>query len=242
MARDEYLFNLCHQKKIGILRIYFWIKPTFSIGKSQKIKKVLNVEYVKKKKFAFVRRPTGGKTVFHNDEITYSVVSSDDTFYKNNDLFKSYALICEILVEALNRVGIPAYLSSGNSAKYSRTNHPCFSFTVRHEIEVDKRKIIGSAQKRDKNALLQHGSIPISMDYSIYAQGTFSNPDLVKNRMITLNEIKKVSKEELIESIFFSFESFLDDRLKPYDFTDDEINEIAKIRKKYESKDWNYYC
>ena len=99
---------------------------------------------------------------------------------------------------------------------------------------------MGSAQKRDKIALLQHGSVPISMDYALYARGVNSTPELVKERMTTLNEVSAKSKEDLINSLIFSFQSFIDNKLEEFEFNESDKREIFTIKKKYDSKNWNF--
>jgi lipoate-protein ligase A len=240
MATDEFLFNLCQKKKKGFLRIYSWESPSFSYGVSQKINKAIDIAYVEKNKCKFVRRITGGKTVLHNDEITYSVISSEDVFFTKNDLHKSYALIAKVLVNAFNQIGIGAYLSEGSKRKLSKTNMPCFSFPTPNEIEYDGKKLVGSAQKRNNKALLQHGSIPLTMDYDLYANGAKSNKKLLKQNMITLNDIKLIDKKILINSLIVNFENFVGVKFSEFDFSKENKSEIEKIEKKYKSKTWNY--
>jgi len=240
MATDEFLFNICQKKKIGFLRIYSWNAPSFSFGVSQKISKAIDINYVEKNKCKFVRRITGGKTVLHNDEITYSVISSEDVFFTQNDLYKSYTLIAKILVDSFNQIGIGAYLSKGSKSKLSKTNMPCFSFPTPNEIEYDGKKLVGSAQKRNKKALLQHGSIPLTMNYDLYANGAKSNKKLLEQNMITLNDIKPIDKSILINSIIVNFENFIGMKFSEFDFPKEKNREIEKLEKKYKSKEWNY--
>lgn len=240
MARDEYLFNLCHKKKAGFLRIYFWQTPTFSMGVSQKIKSVINLDYIKKNNYSYIRRITGGKTVLHNNEVTYAVVSSEDIFYKDNDLYRSYLLISSFLINTLKKIGLDVYLSKGSSSKFSRSNNPCFSFPTTNEIEIGGKKIVGSAQKRDNKALLQHGSIPMFMDYEMYSKGTGSTVDLIRSNMTTLSEVSNTSKEDLIDSLIYCFQSFINNKLEDFEFEGSEIKEIAELEKKYNSNSWNF--
>jgi len=240
MAVDEFLFNYCQNKKVGFLRIYSWERPSFSYGVSQKINKAVDVEYIKNNGLSFVRRITGGKTVLHNDEITYALASSEDIFFSDNDLYKSYSLIANVLVDAFNSIGIEAYLSKGSPAKFSKSNMPCFSFPTRNEIEYDGKKLVGSAQKRNNKALLQHGSIPISMDYELYAKGAKSNKRLLKGSMIPLKEIVEIRKKKIIDAIIDSFKKFIGENFENFEFSNENISEIDELEKKYKSEDWNF--
>jgi len=240
MARDEYLFHLCHEKKAGFFRLYTWANPTFSFGVSQQIAKVLDLQYIKDNGFSYVRRITGGKAVLHDDEITYAVVSSEDVFHKQHDLYQSYLLIAKVLVDAFNRLGLNALLSAGSPAKWSKSNNPCFSFPTPNEIEIAGKKIIGSAQKRDNRALLQHGSIPITMDYERYAGATNSRPELIERHMTTLAQVSDKSREALRNALIVSFQSFIGSKLQEFDFDTNQEREIENLEKKYGSKDWNF--
>lgn len=240
MARDEFLFNLCHDIKAGFFRIYYWELPTFSFGVSQKITKAINTDYIKENGCEYVRRITGGKTVLHNDEITYAVVSSEDIFYRDNDLYQSYKLISQVLVDAFNKIGVPAYLSKGSPPALSKTNNPCFSFPTPNEIEIDGKKIVGSAQKRDNKALLQHGSIPVGMDYQLYADGANSRPKIISRSMTTLTEASDKTKEDLEGALVQCFQEFVNQPFKEFRFAEDDKKKIAEIAEKYKSNEWNY--
>ena len=240
MAVDEYLFKLCHQKQVGFFRLYYWDKPSFSIGVSQKTEKAVNTDYINSSDFSFVRRITGGKTVLHDDEITYAVISSEDIFFRDNDLYKSYLLISEIILDALKISGIDAYLSKGSSPSLSKSNDPCFSFPTPNEIEVGGKKIAGSAQKRDRQALLQHGSIPFSMDYSIYASGANSRENIIRRSMTTIGDVTDLGREQISKNFIKAFTGFIDEKLKKYIFTNEDKKEIEKLTAKYNSEEWNF--
>ena len=240
MARDEYLFHLCHRKKCGFFRLYSWEKPTFSFGVSQKISRAIHVDFIRKKNCEYVRRITGGKTVLHHHEITYSVASSEAVFFLEHDLYKSYMLISKVIVRALGMMGLEAYLSKGKSAGLARSNQPCFSFPTLNEIEVSGKKIVGSAQKRDKQALLQHGSIPIRMDYELYANGSNSERSFIEANMTTLSELSDKPREVLSDFLVKDFQEFIGTGFKSYMFEKSDKNELEKIIEKYQSTDWNH--
>jgi lipoate-protein ligase A len=242
MARDEYLWNLCHEKRMGFFRLYSWDKPSFSFGVSQKIEKAVNLDFIERNNgaFAYVRRITGGKTVLHDDEITYSVISSEDIFYRDNDLYRSYMLISTVLVNAFHELGLNAYLSKGSPSHLSKSNNPCFSFPTPNELEIDGKKIVGSAQKRDNRALLQHGSIPISMDYERYAAGTRSRPAIIKRSMTTLSEVSAKTRDDLAHALINSFQEFIRQKPEVFEFEPKDKLQIAEIEKKYSSHQWNF--
>jgi len=239
MARDEYLFNLCHQEKIGFLRIYSWLTPTFSIGASQKTSRAINLSYLEQNNLSFVRRITGGKTVLHDHEVTYAVISSEDIFFKDKDLYNSYMLIAGFLMNVLQSIGVEAQFSTSSSSALARSDQPCFSFPTTNEIEIKGKKIIGSAQKRDKYALLQHGSIPLSMDFDMYAQGTQAKAAFLQNKMTTIQQETSCTAQEVIRSMIASFKTFINADLKEYVLSEEDKKEIDKVKEKYLTDNWN---
>ena len=240
MAVDEYLFDLCHRQKAGFLRIYSWLRPTFSFGVSQKIEKAVNAGFIGNNGCEYVRRITGGKTVLHDDEITYSIVSSEDVFFRGHDLHHSYQLISRVLVDAFRSIGIDASLSKGSSGEMARSHHPCFSFPASNEIEVDGKKIVGSAQKRDRTALLQHGSIPVTMNFELYAGGSNSDAGFIRRSMTTLTAVSTVKKKDCIQAMISSFARFVDGPLAEVDSDAIDRGQMEKLTEKYRSHEWNF--
>jgi lipoate-protein ligase A len=239
MARDEHLFHLCHETKRGFLRLYAWERPSFSIGVSQKAQRALDLDFIRDSGCEYVRRITGGKAVLHHREITYAVASSDDLFFKEHDLHQSYMLISQLLVQAIRSLGVDASLSRGSAAELSRSHNPCFSFPTPHEIEAGGKKIVGSAQKRDRQALLQHGSIPLAMDYDLYAGGANFPAAALKKSMTTWGDLSSKGAQELKEAIVASFRDFSGGMLGPMAFTPEDKERIAGLREKYASDAWN---
>lgn len=158
MDQDLYLFNKFEQEDgQPALRIYGWEKPCISLGYSQDPNIELNQSNCKKYRIEIVKRPTGGGIVFHNEyEVTYSLVCDKDDNRLPAGMIESYIAISEIVIKALRKVGIKAELSSSRHNEQARL---CFSYPATYEITLNGIKIVGSAQKRGKKALLQQGSI-----------------------------------------------------------------------------------
>ncbi|MDY0295797.1 MAG: biotin/lipoate A/B protein ligase family protein [Acidobacteriota bacterium] len=240
MARDEFLFHWCVSHEAGILRLYAWDKPSFSIGASQKSARAVDLDVLSQEHHPLVRRITGGKTVLHDDEVTYAVVSSEAVFHRDHDLLQSYRLIAQILVDAFRRLDIPAQLSTARHPTLARSDHPCFSFPTPNEIEIQGRKIVGSAQKRNQRALLQHGSIPFSMNYELYARGTRMRPERIQDSMITLHEIQpRLRRETLNMALIDAFQAFMQVTFKEFDIEAEDSRMLQVLVDKYSGDDWN---
>ena len=158
MEYDLYLFNNFEQGTIpSTLRVYGWERPCISLGYTQEPEKELNMANCKKHGVEIVKRPTGGGIVFHNEnEVTYSFICGNDEKKLPEGLIESYKFISNIVIKALKKFGLNAELSDTRHNEQARL---CFSFPASYEITLEGNKIVGSAQKRDKKALLQQGSI-----------------------------------------------------------------------------------
>ena len=176
MAVDEYLFACLSKEPKTTVRFYSWERPTASLGYSQSADKILDLDYCLNNGIDVVRRITGGKLVLHWREITYSVASSDtETF--SATLADSYRRISSGLIRGLEKMGLRARLAGPAPSSYSRGNMPCFAYPARDEIEIDGRKIIGSAQKRVAGRFLQHGSIPLQVDEGLLRRVSLANDE-----------------------------------------------------------------
>lgn len=168
MAFDKKLFELFKtgefQKQFGsgslLWRFYSWNPPAVSLGYGQRPEEI-DEEACRKKSIDIVRRPTGGRAVLHIDEFTYSMLA--DTRERNAEI---YFMVHEVIREALLTFGIDAELCRTVPDMRKRYNSAesvsCFTASARHELLVKGRKLVGSAQRRSNNVILQHGSLLLS--------------------------------------------------------------------------------
>lgn len=242
MAVDDYLFQNLNDKPHTFLRFYTWEKPTVSLGYSQRIFKVADVEYCKKNGIDIVRRMTGGKLVLHHNEVTYSLCSSDSETFSIN-VAESYRLISRALIRGLERMGLKPYLADSPPDSYAKGNLPCFSYPARDEIEVLGKKIVGSAQKRVGFRFIQHGSIPLEEDGGLLPSISFLDGKESEIRLISLSEAleKKVSFDWAVHHLKEGVAEFFGVVLKPKIFSRLEMQAILKIKKeKYASDAWTF--
>jgi lipoate-protein ligase A len=161
MALDELLMAVAIAHDTWVLRVYGWSSPTLSFGKNQTAKGSYSPERLRERGVDVVRRPTGGRAILHHREITYSVAAP---LTRAGTLRDSYGAINRVLLAALQRLGVPAALSGTGPRGIPPGIIPCFDHPSVGEIIVGPRKLVGSAQWRSANALLQHGSILIDDD------------------------------------------------------------------------------
>jgi lipoate-protein ligase A len=168
MERDFRLFQDCEKGAIApTLVIYSWLPKCISVGYSQKIETEIDTTNAASQGWEMVKRPTGGGIVFHNEaELTYSLVTPIAIPLLPPGLVPSYKKISETVIFALSLLGVSAEIRAQNlpagrqGTEHRRQNTGlCFSYPAEYEIVVNGKKIVGSAQKRGRRALLQQGSI-----------------------------------------------------------------------------------
>jgi lipoate-protein ligase A len=213
MQRDRQLLDEAEQKAEArsFLRFYRWDLPTVSIGHHQQPERAADVVYCAANHIPVVRRPTGGRAVLHDCELTYAVVSNDGRFFPLDSLDKTYLVIARALQTGLSRLGICSDLAAGRGiVGLTRIDvkHPCFASASRHELLVRGRKIVGSAQRRLKRSFLQHGSIPLQLNLPVMAGALGVSEQLIAASTISVSEAtgRIVTFEELAAALKAGFE------------------------------------
>ena len=140
----------------AFLRLYRWSPPCLSFGRNEPALVRYDRAEIERRGWDVVRRPTGGRAVWHEDEVTYAVAAPIAAF---GSLPASYCAIHERLAAALRTLGVPARLAPKNGRPIGLGAGACFASPVGGEVTVHDRKVIGSAQVRLGSAFLQHGSI-----------------------------------------------------------------------------------
>jgi len=148
------------------IRIFAWDPPTVSLGYGQALDDAISVQAARRLGVGIVRRPTGGSAIYHDGperELTYSVVATNDDLGVTTDLLEAYRWIARALARGLRALGVAAEIVA---APRARGDAPafCFARTGRYEIELDGKKLVGSAQRRRGRCFLQHGSVLLGVD------------------------------------------------------------------------------
>jgi len=168
MALDEALLVM-HEAgaTLPTLRVYGWCQPTLSLGYAQNVQQEVDLIACHTQGVAVVRRPTGGRAVLHDQEVTYSVVMPLTLVDGPHTITEHYRRIGMALATALQALGLPVQLARPQvraTPTHALASPACFAALSRYELSVAGKKMVGSAQKRAQRALLQHGSIPLWMD------------------------------------------------------------------------------
>jgi lipoate-protein ligase A len=172
MAVDESILEHIYRgESLPTLRLYSWTPPCLSLGHAQPFADV-DMERLKSHGWEVVRRATGGRAILHTDELTYSVTGREDDPVLIGGVLESYNRIAQALMYAVRELGLPVEMKEHESAGQasSMTNPVCFEVPSTYEITVNGKKLIGSAQARKKEGVLQHGSLPLTGDLTRICQ------------------------------------------------------------------------
>ncbi|MCK5145769.1 lipoate--protein ligase family protein [bacterium] len=164
MAMDQAILACSEEVGMPTMRMYRWAPYCISLGYHQKLDSI-DVAACKDAGIHVVRRPTGGRAVFHAEEVTYSVIiPKSNTQYLDN-VAALYMTLSQGLARGIRRMDVPAELEKRSVDLHEHYKKDlsvsCFSAAARHEILVDGKKLVGSAQRHLAEGMLQHGSILI---------------------------------------------------------------------------------
>lgn len=167
MAIDHWLFQQHQQgKHPSTLRFYLWESPTLSLGYHQKHWPEHWQQLIwQNQSLELVRRPTGGRAVLHQGDLTYAVITSQ--LPENPRI--AYQTLCQFLIEAWRSLGLE--LHYGTTGRGYIHNPNCFATATAADLILsDGTKLIGSAQLRGNGVILQHGSIRLTPDAELFRQ------------------------------------------------------------------------
>jgi lipoate-protein ligase A len=273
MAVDEAILEAVGRAEVlPTLRLYGWNPPCLSLGVAQPADDV-NMSALGIQKWDLVRRPTGGRAILHGDELTYSVIGPPTEPRLAGGILGSYRVLSGALLRALHVLGIPAKAEeepvstrstneiSGQKDQYQTTqvasknpventqNPVCFEVPSNYEITVDHKKLIGSAQARRKDGVLQHGSLPLYGDLTrIIKVLHFSNnaakvraAERLVARATTVESIlnEVIPWETAAEAFVSAFKEVLNLDLRVGGLTEAEIIRVNEFnQEKYSNRTW----
>lgn len=238
MALDEALLHWHQKGEIPpTLRFYRWNKPTLSIGYFQKVDGKIDLQGIKKHQCQLVRRMTGGSAVLHDDELTYSIVISEKHEKVASSIRQAYFDLSKGIVRAYQLLGIEVDHAHEPSSK-GRSNI-CFEQPAFYELVAKGKKISGNAQIRKRGILLQHGSIPLSMNVEMLFDLFQFPADQMKERKkqrfyeraTTINaELGEKQSYERVRNAFQQgFSEILNIELEPITLTEEQWKEVYQI-------------
>ena len=257
MALDEALLDMHSQGEIPpVIRFYEWNPATLSIGYFQSAEKDIDFHALKTQQLGFVRRPTGGRAVLHESELTYSIIVTEEYPNMPATVTEAYRVLSDGLLVGFQNLGLDAYFSIPDTEeKQADLKKPksavCFDAPSWYELVVEGKKVAGSAQTRQKGVILQHGAILLDLDEEkLLSVFKFSSPE-AKERMrrklpekaVAINQLTdmEITIPQCIKAFKEGFEQALEIELVPYELTDEQLQYVKTLEEtKYLNDEWNF--
>ncbi|MFH1080687.1 MAG: biotin/lipoate A/B protein ligase family protein [Pseudomonadota bacterium] len=250
MAEDEAVFLLSRRRPSPTVRFYSWLVPAVSVGYFQQVDRDIDLAACRRRCVDIVRRPTGGKAVFHEHDLTYAMVGLEQRDGFPADILGTYRRISRCLIRGLREMGIEAQVTEeGRALPETPVKASCFSAPSRYELLVQGRKICGSAQVRSHGSFLQHGSLLLAFDPLRTGELLLTHPEERDQQIARLRQSVTSLRDEgvplpdmkaLCGIMKTGFEAALDICLEEGALTpDEEALKEHLFKDKYTNDSWN---
>ncbi len=250
MAIDEaILWAVAEGKSRPTLRFYGWQPPCLSIGYSQSMQGEVDVDRCREAGIGLVRRPTGGRSILHADELTYSVVAPQSEPRVAGGVIESYRRLSAGLVVGLRALRLA--VTQVETADDKGKSAACFDAPSSYEITVGGKKLVGSAQMRKKSVVLQHGSLPLEGDVArifdfLKVPSEERREELRQELRARATSLElalgySVPFDEVARHLAAGFAQALNLQLIPGRLSEHELALAEKLRReKYVSREWSF--
>ncbi len=231
MAIDEAILEAVNEGlSPATLRFYRWEEPTISLGYFQKYEELAEQEEAIRR-LPVVRRQTGGGAILHDDELTYALILPIRGPEKESvtSIEVMYQIVHDAYIRSLERLGVRAGYRGGEDRGNAQRG-PFFCFARRHRLDlvVGEDKLLGSAQRRVKKAVLQHGSLILGRHF----------PQQPSAAVAEAAE-REVDMELFIRGVIEIIGEHLELKVVEGAMSEDELSRLGRLREKYEGDEWN---
>jgi lipoate-protein ligase A len=252
MALDEVAARTAVEDDVRTVRVYRWAPSCLSMGYRQAADSV-DWECCEREGVDVTRRQTGGGGIYHDShaDVSYSIIAPADEL--PGDLMESYELLCEPVLDAIRSVGVDAAFadrehdSIHEPSCYLRGIHPAHDVLAYEGGEPGSdgdertgRKLSGNAQYRQRDAVIQHGSI--SYDHAVEKHlGVFADhdvtPERFRERVTSVREQAGVDRETFVAALRDHLADWCE--ATPGGWTEDERDAAsALVDEKYDADAW----
>ena len=232
MSIDHSLLRAA-QRGVAFLRLYRWSPPCLSFGRNEPATARYDLAEIERLGLDTVRRPTGGRAVWHDAEVTYAVAAPSTTF---GALRETYNIIHATIAAALQKLGVPAGQAGRPDARGSGlAGGACFASPAGGEVIAGGRKLVGSAQVREDTAFLQHGSVLLEDRQDMVARVTSGQRVQPLATSISALLGRQVTFEEVAEAIRLEAQ-----RIWPGEWTEAEPQGIDATVERFADSGWTW--
>jgi len=204
-----------------VFRFYFWQPPAISLGYHQSEQNIL-FDNCQNDGIDVVRRPTGGRAILHAEELTYTVILPRDSRIASGGVHAVHNRISQALAQGLQSAGFDVKLNKEPvDLREHYGHHPgkmaCFTAATPYELQIDGKKVVGSAQRQYPDTILQHGSILTGKrhrDIVRYLAESEDNRELLRDEFrnttteLDDNSGYSINTDKLMHSILLAFASY----------------------------------
>jgi lipoate-protein ligase A len=245
MAVDQALLAGARAGAPPVLRLYRWAPACVSFGRNEPARGRYDAGAAAAAGLDLVRRPTGGLAVHHADELTYAVVGRVADLGRPR---QAYLRINQALVAGLRAAGVPAELAAGAARLSVAEPGACFALPAAGEVVCGGRKLVGSAQRREGDALLQHGSILLAGDQSALTRlrvddaerGRVDVPSSPGSTTVADVLGRALPAADLVPPLLAGFGAFLGTRLAPAPIDSGERRRVRALEARFRSDEWTW--
>jgi lipoyl(octanoyl) transferase len=241
MAVDEALADSARTTLRPVLRVYRWSPRCLSLGRNQPAEGHYDVDAILKAGADVVRRPTGGRAVLHDRELTYSVSVPEGMLGSPRE---TYRRIHSALVAGLLRLGVTAEVRPRSPGRASAPSLvPCFQEPAEGEIVAGGRKLVGSAQVRLRGSILQHGSLLMEDSQAAVGEWTRGGtPDHPRDAPATLAHLmgRIPAWSEVVEALVAGWRDTIRAPLRESMLMEEESVAAHRLSRRYQDPAWTW--
>ncbi len=245
MAVDEAIVReVAEGQAPPTFRLYRWAAPTVSLGYLQRTQAGVDVGACRRLNVPVVRRITGGRAVLHAHELTYSVALPLAGSWKGLSIPETFTRICRALLAGLRHLGVDATLGDAEPVRGEGSHSAaCFLQPRMPAILANRRKLVGSAQRRWEGSVLQHGSLLLDVDRelleTVFPGWPRSEPPPVTSLASLLGEPPPLTKIE--QALTAGWGETIGSDPMPGVLTPAELAEADRLaRCRYEDPAWTF--
>jgi lipoate-protein ligase A len=250
MAVDEAVLESTRDGKVlPTLRLFAWAPACITLGYAQEVSDV-DLDRLTARGWEIVRRITGGRSILHTDELTYSVAGPEGEPRLAGDILASYQRLSSAILAALESLGLAVQAKPKEEVSKAPMTEPvCFEIPSNYEITINGKKLVGSAQARKKDGVLQHGTLPLYGDLTrITDVLAFEDEErrakaaerlLARASTVESTLGYPISWEQAAEAFITGFSRTLNLTFEPGELTPEELDRAKELEEiKYKNLEW----
>ena len=245
MAIDEAMLLTQKASFQPTLRFYDWLRPAFTFGYFQRLSEEVDVGACDAHGIELVRRMTGGGTVIHGWDVTYTVIVPHGSGTFPQDISAAYRAISDCLISGLQRLGIDV---AHQVEKPTMDDAPniCLTNPAQYDTLLNEKKIAGVSQRRNRTGVMYQGYIALDLprsDILALASRQVSFHQVAAGRSTAINQSRSspIYRNQLEDAVAVGFEETLDVRFIGTELLPQEMETAQSLaQSKYGSAEWNF--